>query len=137
MKICKNCEKELEDSKFYYLGFYRKSGKKALSSYCKPCESSRVHTKKSDKPYKPHNKLRQISAIREDIIIDVNTLYSLIKKIEINSLGIDYIDSFRLVSLYTDIYGYDIPDYYSECEQLDVMFFKLREYIFELQKKNH
>ena len=40
-----------------------------------------------------------------------------------------YIDSFRLVDEYVKVFGSDIPDYYCEVEQLDIMYFRLKEYI--------
>ncbi len=128
MKICKGCEKELDDIKFHFLGFFRKSGKRALSSYCKPCDSLRVNPNRK-KEYKSHSNKRQYKVIREDIIVDVKQIYLLIKKIEMNSLKIDMIDSFRLLSLYTDIFGDDISEYYTEKEQLDIIFFKLKDYM--------
>lgn len=127
MKCCKGCKLELDDIKFYYLGFLRKSGKKALSSYCRSCESLRVNPSRKKK-YKPHSRIAK-QDITEQIIVKVDTLYSLIKKIEINSHRIDMIDSFRLVDEYIKIFSDDIPDYYTELEQLDIMFFRLKEYI--------
>lgn len=128
MKICKGCKEELDDMKFHFLGFFRKSGKRALSSYCKPCDSLRVNPNRK-KEYKPHNNKRHYKVIRENINIDVKQIYLLIKKIEMNSLKIDMVDSFRLLSLYTDIFGDDINEYYTEKEQLDIMFFKLKDYM--------
>lgn len=119
----------LPEIRFYFLGYLKKKcGSKAYSSYCKECNCNRIYKRKSDKPYKPHTGKRK-EDIREEISIDHSTLYLLLKKIEINNLKIDMVDGFRLASIYVDVYGDDIPDYYTELEQLDIMFFRLKEYM--------
>jgi len=128
MKVCKCCNKELEDSKFYFYNFYRKSGKKALSSYCRSCDSLRANPGRK-KDYKPQSGKKQFKDVREEINVDCKQIYLLIRKIEISGFRMNVIDSFRLVSLYTDIFGDDIEDFYGEKEQLDIMFYKLKDFI--------
>jgi len=124
------CQFELPVSRYYWLGYFKKkSGEKAYSSYCNACNSKRVHpNRKGD--YKPHT--RKNKDIKEEIIVDNRSIYLLIKRIEINNLKISYIDSFRLVDEYTKVFGDDIPQYYCEVEQLEIMFYKLKEYILDL-----
>ncbi len=61
--------------------------------------------------------------------IDIKSIYLLLKRIEINNLKLSYIDGLRLVSLYIEVYGNDIYEYYSEGDQLDIMYFKLCGYV--------
>lgn len=124
MKICIDCKLELPYSRFYFFGKYNKKGGKIFSSYCRECHSIRVKPDRKNS-YKP----RQNKDIREDILIDNKEIYILIKKIELNHLKMSYIDSFRLVNEYVKVFGDDISDYYSETDQLDIMFFKLSRYI--------
>lgn len=124
MKVCKDCKLELPYSRFYFYNRYDKKGNKMFSSYCRECHSIRVKPNRK-KCYKP----RLNNDIREEIIIDNSTIYILLKKIELNSLKIDYIDAFRLVNEYVKVFGDDIQDFYSEEEQLDIMFYKLKNYI--------
>lgn len=129
-KKCKMCSYELPISRFYWLGYFKKkTGDKAYSSYCNACNSKRIYpNKKSGKEYKPHTNKRN-KDIRENIIIDNKSIYLLIKKIDLSGLKISYIDSFRLVDEYVKVFGDDIPDYYCEEEQLDIMYHRLKEYI--------
>jgi hypothetical protein len=127
MKLCKGCKQELNDSRFYYLGFLRKSGKKALSSYCKPCDCLRANPNKKKNYYTP--RINKNKDVLEDVFIEFRQIYLLIKRIEINGLNMSYIDSFRLIDQYIKVFGDNIPDFYSETEQLDIMFFRLKEYI--------
>jgi len=127
------CELELPISRFYFLGYFKKRcGQKAYSSYCNACNSKRIYpNKKSGKEYKPHNSWnKKIS--KEEIIVDVRSIYLLLKRIEINHLQLSYIDSFKLVDEYVKVFGSDIPDYYCEQEQLDIMYYRLKEYILDL-----
>ena len=127
------CSLDLPVTRFYFLGYFRKKGGKAYGSYCRQCNSQRIYKKKSDKPYKPHTKVRYSKEdVKEEIFIDNRSIYLLIKRIEINSLKITYMDSFRLVDEYIKVFGSDIPDYYCEEEQLDIMFHKLKEYVKDL-----
>jgi len=129
LKKCKMCQLDLPTSRFYWLGYFKKkTGDKAYSSYCNACNSKRVHPN-SKREYKPH--LRKNKDVREEIFIDMREIYLLLKRIEINQCQVSYIDSFRLVSFYIDVFSDDIPDYYCEVEQLDIMFHKLKEYIKE------
>lgn len=129
-KKCKMCSLELPVSRFYWLGYFKKKcGNKAYSSYCNACNSKRVYpNKKSGKEYKPHPNKRNKGDI-EKIFIDDRTIYLLIKRIEINQCQVSYIDSFKLVDEYVKVFGDDIPDYYCEEEQLDIMYHRLKEYI--------
>ena len=121
------CSYELPVSRFYWLGYFKKkTGEKAYSSYCNACNSKRVNPNRK-KDYKPHTSKKQV--IKEEIIVDVRSIYLLLKKIEINNLQLSYIDSFKLVDEYVKVFGSDIPDYYCEVEQLDIMYYKLKEYI--------
>ena len=123
------CQLELPTTRFYWLGYFKKkTGDKAYTSYCNSCNSKRVNPNRK-KDYKPQ--LKSNKNIREKIIVDNRSIYLLIKRIEINSLKMSYIDSFKLVDEYIKVYGDDIPDYYCEQEQLDIMYFKLKEYINE------
>lgn len=128
MKVCKRCGETYSISMFYFLGYIKKTdGKPAFSSYCRPCNSLRVSggTKKFNKPYKPQKpKLEYI----EDLNPDLRTIYILLKKIDINGC-IGSIDAFRLVDQYILIYGNDIPDFYTESEQVDIMYNKLKKYM--------
>ena len=129
-KKCKMCQFELPVSRYYWLGYFKKkSGEKAYSSYCNACNSKRVHPNRK-KDYKPH--ISKNKDTKEEIIVDNRSIYLLVKRIEINNLKISYIDSFRLVDEYTKVFGDDIPQYYCEQEQLDIMFFRLKEYILDL-----
>jgi hypothetical protein len=122
------CSYELPVSRFYWLGYFKKkTGDKAYSSYCNACNSIRIHPNRKGK-YKPHGK-KQNKDIKENIIVDNRSIYLLIKRIEINHLKMSYIDSFKLVDEYIKVFSDDIPDYYCEQEQLDIMFFRLKEYI--------
>jgi hypothetical protein len=124
------CSNLLPESRFYYLGYVKKkSGEKALSSYCNQCNSKRVNKNKSPKPYKPRN---QYKDIREEILVEDISIYNFVKKVSKNNLKLDYIDTFRLVSLYIDLFGNDIPDYYCEKEQLEIMYYKLEKYTLNL-----
>lgn len=124
------CNQELPVSRFYWLGYFKKrTGDKAYSSYCNGCNSKRIYpVKKSGKEYKPHPNKRN-KDIKEKIFIDDRTIYLLIKRIELNQCQVSYIDSFRLVDEYVKVFGDDIPDYYCEIEQLDIMYHRLKEYI--------
>lgn len=125
MKKCRKCERLLSESKFYFQGRYNKrSGTKVLSARCRECFSITFESERK-RPYKPRKK----EEIKEEILINNKDIYILIKKIELNNLKISYIDSFRLVSEYIKVFGDDINEFYSEKEQLDIMFFKLKEYI--------
>lgn len=124
------CSLELPISRFYFLGYFKKRcGQKAYSSYCNACNSKRVHPNRK-KDYKPH--ISKNKDTKEEIIVDNKSIYLLVKRIEINNLKISYIDSFKLVDEYVKVFGDDIPDYYCEEEQLDIMFFRLKEYILDL-----
>lgn len=130
LKRCKVCNLDLPITRFYFLGYFRKKGGKAYGSYCRECNSKRIYKKKSDKPYKPHTKVRYSKEdVKEEIFIEVRSIYILLKRIELNQCQVSYIDSFRLLDEYIKVFGNDIPDYYNEEEQLDIMFFKLKEYI--------
>ncbi len=130
-KKCKMCSYELPISRFYWLGYFKKkTGDKAYSSYCNDCNSKRVYPDRK-KEYKPHPNKRNKND-KEKIIVDVRSIYLLLKRIEINQCQLSYIDSFRLVDEYTKVFGDDIPQYYCEQEQLDIMFFRLKEYILDL-----
>jgi hypothetical protein len=130
MKNCKVCSNLLPESRFYYLGYFKKkSGEKAFSSYCKKCNSERVNKNKSPKQYKPR---RTKQAIREEILVDSISIYHLVKRIEYNNYKVDYIDCFRIVSLYIDLYGDDLGEYFCEREQLEIMIFKLKQHILGL-----
>lgn len=125
------CQFELPVSRFYWLGYFKKRcGQKAYSSYCNACNSKRIYpNKKSGKEYKPHTGKK--NAIREQINIDVRSIYLLLKRIELSDCKMSYIDSFRLVSFYIDVFSDNIEDYYCESEQLDIMYYRLKEYILE------
>ena len=124
------CQLDLPTTRFYWLGYFKKkTGDKAYTSYCNSCNSKRVNPNRK-KPYKPQVKSNK--SIKEEIIVDNRTIYLLLKRIEINNLKMSYIDSFRLVDEYVKVYGDDIPDYYCEEEQLDIMYHKLKEYILDL-----
>lgn len=126
------CSYELPVSRFYWLGYFKKrTGDKAYSSYCNGCNSKRVYPNRKTEEYKPHPNKRN-KGDREKIFIDDRTIYLLIKKIEINGLKMSYIDSFKLVDEYVKVFGDDIPDYYCEEEQLDIMYHRLKEYILDL-----
>lgn len=129
-KKCKMCSNELPVSRFYWLGYFKKrTGDKAYSSYCNACNSKRIYpNKKSGKEYKPHLNKRNKDD-RENIFIDNRSIYLLVKKIDLSGLKISYIDSFRLVDEYVKVFGDDIPDYYCEEEQIDIMYHRLKEYI--------
>jgi hypothetical protein len=130
-KKCKMCQLELPTTRYYWLGYFKKKcGQKAYSSYCNSCNSKRVHPSRKGE-YKPHINIRGNKDIREEIIIDNRSIYLLLKRIEINSLKMSYIDSFKLVSFYVDVFANDIADYYCEIEQLDIMYYKLKKYIKE------
>ena len=121
------CQFELPVSRYYWLGYFKKkTGDKAYSSYCNACNSKRVNPNRK-KDYKPHTGKKQV--IKEEVIVDVRSIYLLLKRIEINNLQLSYIDSFKLVDEYVKVFGNDIPDYYCEQEQLDIMYFRLKEYI--------
>ena len=127
-KKCKMCSYELPISRFYWLGYFKKkTGDKAYSSYCNDCNSKRVYPDRK-KEYKPHPNKRNKND-KEKIIVDDKKIYLLIKRIELNGLKMSYIDSFRLVDEYIKVFGDDIPDYYCEEEQLDIMYHRLKEYI--------
>lgn len=122
------CSYELPISRFYWLGYFKKkTGDKAYSSYCNDCNSKRVYPDRK-KEYKPHPNKRNKND-KEKIIVDDKKIYLLIKRIELNGLKMSYIDSFRLVDEYIKVFGDDIPDYYCEEEQLDIMYHRLKEYI--------
>ena len=126
MKKCKICCETKPFSGFYKTGI-TSAGNQAYSSNCRTCISRKNNP---NKQYKPHiNKLSKKQAIREDIIVDVNSLYILIKKVSLNGLKMTYIDALQVISYYIDLFGDDFPSYYSETEQLDIMFFKLDKYI--------
>lgn len=134
-KKCKMCSYELPISRFYWLGYFKKkTGDKAYSSYCNDCNSKRVYPDRK-KEYKPHPNKRNKND-KEKIIVDVRSIYLLLKRIEINQCQLSYIDSFRLVDEYTKVFGDDIPQYYCEQEQLDIMFFRLKEYITNKKVEN-
>jgi hypothetical protein len=121
------CQFELPVSRYYWLGYFKKKcGEKAYSSYCNACNSKRVHPNRK-KDYKPQ--LSKNKDTKEEIIVDNRSIYLLIKRIEINQCQLSYIDSFRLVSFYVDVFSDDIPQYFCESEQLDIMYYKLKEYI--------
>jgi len=129
-KKCKMCGFELPVSRFYWLGYFKKKcGEKAYSSYCNACNSKRVHPNRK-KDYKPH--ISKNKDIKEQINIDVRSIYLLLKRIELSGLKMSYIDSFRLVDEYVKVFSDDIPDYYCESEQLDIMYFRLKQYILDL-----
>lgn len=129
-KKCKMCSYELPVSRFYWLGYFKKkTGDKAYSSYCNSCNSKRVHPDRKGE-YKPHTGKK--NAIREQIDIDVRSIYILLKRIELSGCKVSYIDSFRLVSFYIDVFSDNIKDYYCESEQLYIMYYRLKEYILDL-----
>ena len=119
-------------SRFSFLGYYRKkTGDKAYSSYCRMCQSFRNNpNRKTKRDYTPHKKKRLLE-VREEVNIDLRTIYLLLKRIEINGLKMSYIDSFRLIDEYINVFGDNIPDTYDEQEQLDMMFHRLDRYIKE------
>lgn len=124
------CSEELPLSRFYYLGYLKKkTGDKAYSSYCKKCNSERVNCNKSPKQYKPR---KPKEGIREEILVDNISIYHLVKRIEINNYKVDYIDCFKIVSSYVDLFGDNIPEYYCEKEQLEIMIYKLKQYTLKL-----
>lgn len=126
------CQLELPTTRFYWLGYFKKkTGDKAYTSYCNSCNSKRVNPNRK-KPYKPHKVGNRNKDIKEDIIVDDRKIYLLLKRIEINNLKMSYIDSFRLVSFYIDVFSDNIADYYCEQEQLDIMYYRLKEYILDL-----
>jgi hypothetical protein len=128
-KKCKICSFELPVSRFYWLGYFKKkSGEKAYSSYCNACNSKRLNPNRKGE-YRPHKVGIRNKDIKEEIIVDVRSIYLLLKRIEINNLQLSYIDSFKLVDEYVKVFGSDIPEYYCEIEQLDIMYYKLKEYI--------
>lgn len=129
MKKCASCGILKPENRFYYLGYIKKKcGNKAFSSYCRECSCNRIHKRKEGKVYRPHLGKRD-KDIKEEIFIDDRSIYLLLKRIELNSLKMSYMDSFRLVDEYVKVFGDDIPDYYCEEEQLDIMFHRLKEYI--------
>ena len=129
MKKCRNCGLEKDESLFYYLGYIKKrSGNPAYSSYCRECNNSKFYKRKGNKPYKPSLGKRDKQVVANDNI-DIKSIYLLLKRIEINNLKLSYIDGLRLVNLYIEVYGNDIAEYYSEGDQLDIMYFKLCGYV--------
>jgi hypothetical protein len=128
-KKCKMCSLELPLSRFGWLGYFKKKcGQKAYASYCNACNSLRVYPNRK-KDYKPQ--LKSNKNIKEEILIDNRSIYILLKRIELSGLKMSYIDSFKLVSFYVDVFSDNIPEYFCEEEQLDIMYFKLNEYINE------
>jgi len=131
MKVCKKCNIEKPEVRFYYLGYFKKRCvTKAYSSYCKECNSNRINKRKTDKPYKPQGgKNTKLKDFREKINIEVRSIYILLKRIEINNYQVSYIDCLKLIDEYIKVFANDIPDYYTETEQLDMMYFRLEKYI--------
>lgn len=142
-RICKNCSELLDISMFY---------RNSPTSYqwkCKRCHCNSKRRNK-DKEYKPHSKIyksveeddnpfktykRKKKDFKEQIIIDNDKVYDFLKRIENNGLKIDYIDALRLIDAYLNVFGNDLPDYYTECQQFDIMFFRLNKYILKINEK--
>lgn len=118
MKICKKCNKELPLARFYIVR--RQGNKEYYQSKCKNCCCK-------------NNISDNRSAIKnvdiETIFIDSRSIYLLLKRIEINGLKISYFDGLKLIHEYINIYGSDLKDFYSEQEQLSIMYARLKKYI--------
>lgn len=118
MKKCKACQRELPLARFYVVR--RKDSKEYYQARCKMClcktnlGDSRAAIKSVD---------------IEKINIDVRSIYLLLKRIEINELKVSYFDGLRLISQYINVYGSDLPNFYSEEEQISIMYARLKKYI--------
>lgn len=132
MKRCKNCH-ELKDETEFYLdrraSLLRK--KDVRSHKCKQCTSKRPD---KYKPYKDrqeneyilNGRVNKKEGFIEQIIYEKGSLYFLLKKIALNGYKIGSVDAFRLINEYLLRYGDDIPDYYTEEQQLFIMYNKLK-----------
>jgi hypothetical protein len=139
-RICKKCNELLNIDMFY------KNGSDAYYWKCKRCYCD-VRRKNKNKEYKPHGKKnlegnilyktykKKNDNVREEIIIDNDNIYVLLKRIENNGLKIGYIDALRLIDAYINVFGNDIPDFYTELKQFDIMFHRLNQYILKINEK--
>jgi len=118
MRNCKGCNKELNYAKFYITRV--KNGRKYYSTKCKDCLS----TNKSG----THRERIKVVDV-ERVHICSREIYLLLKRIEVNNMRASYLDGLKIINEYIKIYGSDIKDYYSESEQLDIMYSKLIKYI--------
>lgn len=116
MRRCKKCELELNECRFYITRV--KDGRKYYSSRCKDCLSTSG----------THRERIKIVDI-EKVHIDKREVYLLLKRIEMNNLQASYFDGLKIINEYIKIYGSDVKDYYSNDEQLDIMYSKLLKYI--------
>jgi hypothetical protein len=129
LKRCSRCKEEKPTSWFYFTGYRKKTGKPGFDSYCRKCKAMMSNpNRKFDKPYKSHTKKRLLEPI-EEVNIDFREIYILLKKIELNDFNINFIDGFRLLNQYINVYGDNIPDKYSEEEQMDMIYNRLKEYV--------
>lgn len=118
MKICKKCGRNLPFARFYVVR--RKGSKEYFNSRCKNCLSK---TDLGD------NRKAVKCVDIEQINIDVRSIYLLTKRIEINDLQVSYFDGLRLINEYVNVYGSDLPNFYSEEEQISIMYARLKKYI--------
>lgn len=118
MKVCKACKKELPLARFYVVR--RQGSKEYHQARCKNCLCK---TNLGD------NRKAIKCVDIETIFIDSRQIYLLLKRIEINGLKISYFDGLRLIHEYINIYGSDLKDFYSEQEQLSIMYARLKKYI--------
>lgn len=117
-KVCKKCNIELNNCRFYITRV--KDGRRYYSSRCKDCLA-----KNNSGQHRERIKIVDI----EKVSIDRRQIYLLLKRLEINNLQASYFDGLKIINEYIKIYGADIKDYYSEEEQISIMYNKLVKYI--------
>lgn len=131
LKKCRKCCLDLPLTRFQRSNVPKLNGDVIYSSSCIKCRKIAA-SKGRTRVNKPRVKIVD----REDVLIDNIQIYSLIRKLSLNKLKINNIDTFRLVSLYIDVYGDDIDNIYHQQEQLDIMNYKLEKYIMEKYEEN-
>lgn len=117
-KVCKKCNRELPLARFYVVR--RKDSKEYYQARCKMCLCK---TDLGDS----RSAIKSVDI--EQINIDVRSIYLLTKRIEINDLKVSYFDGLRLINEYVNVYGSDLPNFYSEEEQISIMYHRLKKYI--------
>lgn len=127
---CKSCNEIFDINSFYKVGdgYYNHRCKTCV------CKSKR---KNKDREYVPHPIVKKTKKFvnREDVFIDNDMIYILLKRIEINNFKIDYIDALKLIDTYLNVFGNDVSDKYDELKQFDIMFHRLNQYIIKINEK--
>ena len=100
LKKCRKCCLDLPLTRFQRSNVPKLNGDVIYSSSCIKCRKIAA-SKGRTRVNKPRVKIVD----REDVLIDNIRIYSLIRKIDLNKLKINNIDTFRLVSLYIDVYA--------------------------------